>query len=60
MKNYFIAGVVVLLLSVIACQPVVAIGWREILFVAILAVIVLGPPTYKFFRRLENFRRQKD
>jgi len=60
MKYNFIIGITVLLLSVIACEPVFAIGWREILFVIVLAVFLIGPPVYRFLRRLENHRRRKD
>ena len=54
------ASLIVLLLGVVACEPVFAIGWKEILFVFILAVIAFGPPVYRFIRRLENLRKQKD
>jgi hypothetical protein len=47
-------------MSVVACEPVFAIGWREILFVIVLAVFLLGPPVYRFLRRLENYRMRKD
>jgi hypothetical protein len=60
MKNNFIIGIAVLLLGVIACEPVFAIGWKEILFVIVLATFLLGPPIYRFLRRLENIRRRKD
>jgi hypothetical protein len=49
-----------LLFGTLACQPVFAIGWEEILLFMILAAIALGPPLYRFLRKLENSRRQKD
>jgi len=60
MKRRIITGSTILLLSVIACEPVFAIGWKEILFVFVLGIFLLGPPVYRFFRRLENYRKQKD
>jgi hypothetical protein len=48
------------LMTTLACQPVIAIGWRELLFVATLVALLIGPPVYRFFRRLENSRRQKE
>jgi hypothetical protein len=60
LKKKYISGIFILLLSVLACQPVFAIGWREILFVIIVAAFLLGPPVYRFFRRLVNSRKQKD
>jgi len=61
-ENYrrILTGVFVIAFSALACEPVFAIGWREILFVVALAAFLLGPPIYRFFRRLENYRRQKD
>ena len=56
----FSASLIVLLLGVVACEPVFAIGWKEILFVFILAALALGPPVYRFIRRLEEYRRRKD
>jgi hypothetical protein len=53
-------GLNFLLLGVIACQPVFAIGWREIVFIMVIVMLLLGPPVYRFMRRLENSRRRKD
>jgi hypothetical protein len=49
-----------LLFSVLACQPVIAIGWREGMFIFLLIALLIGPPVYRFFRRLENSRRHKE
>jgi len=53
-------GSTVLLLSMLACQPVFAIGWREILLIIILAAFLLGPPVYRFIRRFDRSKRAKD
>jgi hypothetical protein len=53
-------GLFPLLISMLACEPVIAIGWREIIFVFILMAILLGPPLYRFIRKLEELRKQKD
>ena len=60
MKSKFRFGLAILALSEVACQPVIAIGWREFFIVLLIAVFLLGPPIYRFFRRLENSRRKKD
>jgi hypothetical protein len=60
MKNQFGAGWAILLLGALACQPVFAIGWREVFFIFLLVVFLIGPPVYRFLRKLENYRRQKD
>jgi hypothetical protein len=60
MKDNFSAGLAILILSSLACEPVFAIGWREIACVFVLAAFLLGPPVYRFLRKLENYRRQKE
>ncbi|HKI55102.1 MAG TPA: hypothetical protein VJ987_13325 [Anaerolineales bacterium] len=60
MNNKLWVGSTVLLLSMLACEPIFAVGWREILIVLLLAAFLLGPPIYRFFRRLERSGRQKD
>jgi hypothetical protein len=59
MKNISLRFVM-LLLGVVACQPVFAIGWRELIFVIVIMALLLVPPAYRFLRKLENFRKQKD
>jgi len=46
-------------LMMAACEPVFAIGWKEIFFVFILIAFLFGPPIYRFIRRLEDFRNSK-
>jgi hypothetical protein len=55
MNKNVIVGMAVLLLSTLACEPVIAIGWREIFIVLGLIVFLLGPPLYRLIRRIENF-----
>jgi hypothetical protein len=62
MNRNLIRGLFPLLLSTIACQPVIAIGRNEFLIVLLLIVVLLGPPLYRFARRVEEFlkHRKKD
>jgi len=53
-------GLFPLLLSTLACEPVIAIGWKEIFFVFILLAFLFGPPVYKFIRKIESSLEQKD
>jgi hypothetical protein len=46
----------VLGLSLLACQPVFAIGWQEVLFVFALLAFLIGPPLYNLYRRWEKFK----
>ena len=47
------------LLAALACRPVIAIGWGEMAFVSVLIAILIGPPVYRFLRRLEELRRHE-
>ena len=60
MKNQFGVSLIAILLGLVACQPVIAIGWREGLLIFILIAIVFGPPVYRFIRKIEDFRRHKE
>ena len=55
MNKKFLTGLFALLISTVACEPVIAIGWKEVLFVFVFVGILFGPPLYKFIRRMENF-----
>ena len=51
-------GIAAILLSALACEPVFAIGWEELLIFFILFAILLGPPLYRFIRALERFLKR--
>ena len=46
----------VLGLSLLACQPVFAVGWQEVLIVFALLAFLIGPPLYNLYRRWEKFK----
>ena len=54
-----LAGLLVLIFSTLACRPVIAIGWEEFLFLFIVIVVLIGPPVYRFIRRIENHQKHK-
>jgi hypothetical protein len=49
-----------LILTALACRPVLAISWNEFLIVSILFVTLLGPPLYRLMRRVEEFFKHKE
>jgi hypothetical protein len=55
MKAVYFAGLAALLLGIVACEPVFAIGWRELGIIFLLAAIVFGPPVYWFLRKMEKY-----
>ena len=59
MSKKILYGLLALFFSTLACEPVIAIGWKEMFFVFLFAAILFGPPLYKFIRRLEKFLKHE-
>jgi hypothetical protein len=57
-KKVFI-GLLALLISTLACEPVIAIGKNELLCLVVLIVVLLGPPIYRFARRVDEFLKHE-
>ena len=51
------AGFVALLLCLLACEPIIAIGWPELLILIILIVVLLGPLMFRIYRFLDKVQR---
>jgi len=49
----------ILLLSALACRPVITIGWQEIGILVLLLLVLLGPPLYRLFKRFDEFQNWK-
>ncbi|HLF75608.1 MAG TPA: hypothetical protein VI524_14730 [Anaerolineales bacterium] len=60
MDKSFLRRIFPLALGMLACQPVIAIGGNEFLFLLLLIAVLLGPPLYRLIRRAEKFfKREK-
>ncbi len=55
MNKRTLYSLLALLMTALACEPVFAIGKNELLCLLLLIVVLLGPPIYKFIRRVEDF-----
>jgi hypothetical protein len=60
MNKGFLIILAALLFSLLACEPVFAIGWREIGIIFLLVAFVFGPPAYRFLRRMEKFWKTRE
>jgi hypothetical protein len=49
-----------LALTMLACQPVIAIGWEELLVLIILIAFLLGPTLFKLYRFLDKIQKARD
>jgi len=59
MNKRFLLGLLALLMSAVACEPIIAIGRNELLCLLVLIVVLLGSPLYKFIRRVEKFLKHE-
>lgn len=57
MRKIIWAGLSALMLGTLACQPVLAIGWREGVLILLLIALLIGPPVYRFLRNIEKSRK---
>jgi hypothetical protein len=51
------AGLVALLLGLLACEPVIAIGWPELLILLVLIAVLLGPLMFRIYRFLDKVQK---
>jgi hypothetical protein len=59
MNKKILYGLLALLISTVACEPVIAIGKNELLCLLALILVLLGPPLYRFARRVEEFLKHE-
>ena len=59
MKKRLGAALFALLLVTLACEPVIAIGWQELLILIAVIGFLIGPPLYRFFRTFEKHRNKR-
>lgn len=54
------ATTIVLLLSALACRPVVAIGWTELAIILLILIVLFAPFLFRLFRFFSRNRRTVD
>jgi len=60
--NHRLAALVVLL-SALACRPVLTIGWSEIFILGIILLVLAGPSVWRFYkgyRKFKKYEKRKD
>jgi hypothetical protein len=50
-------SLIVMLLGLLACRPVIAIGWPEFTILVVLIAILLGPLLFRLYRFLDKIQR---
>lgn len=51
------AGLTVLLISMLSCRPIIAIGWPELIVLFILIAVLLGPLLFRLYRFLDKIQK---
>jgi uncharacterized membrane protein len=59
-SNLFRILISVLVVVILACRPVMTIGWQEILIIIIILAVLLGPTLFRIYRRWDEFQRWKN
>jgi hypothetical protein len=54
------AAVIALGLSLLACQPVLTVGWGEILIVSVVILLVVAPLAIRVLRVFQNKQKEQD
>jgi hypothetical protein len=49
-------GLTALLLSALACRPVMTIGWQEIIVLVAILLVLMGPPLFRLYKRFDEYR----
>jgi len=49
-----------LMMSSLACRPVMTIGWQEILILVVVIAVLIGPALFRLYRRWDEFRNWRD
>ena len=60
MKSYkyrLLLFLTALMLGVLACRPVLAIGWPELIILVVLIGILLGPLIFRLYRFLDKVKK---
>jgi hypothetical protein len=55
MIRYFVP--VALLLSILSCRPIIAIGWPELIILFVLIAVLLGPLLFRLYRFLDKLQK---
>ena len=56
-RNPTIIGIVTMWLALLACRPVFAIGWTELIILTIIIVFLLGPYLLKLYRTYDKIKK---
>ena len=50
-------SLIFLFLSLLACRPIIAIGWTEIIIIVVLVIVLMGPLLFRIYRFIDRINR---
>ena len=50
-------SLIFLFLSLLACRPIIAIGWTEIIIILVLVAVLMGPLLFRIYRFIDRINR---
>ena len=59
MEKHFsiLLGIAALLAAAVACRPIIAIGWPELIILTLLIAVLLGPLLFRLYRFLDKVQK---
>ena len=53
-------SLIFLFLSLLACRPIIAIGWTEIIIILVLVVVLMGPLLFRIYRFIDRINKARE
>lgn len=60
LNKRFLYAFLALFLGTLACEPMIGIGQNELLCLLIVGIVLLGPPLYRFAKRVDKFLKHEN
>ena len=60
LNRYWSTASGLLLLSILACRPVITVGWQEIGILLVLFLVIAGPVLFRLYKRVNEFQNWKN
>jgi len=53
-------SLIFLFLSLLACRPIIAIGWTEIIIILALVAVLMGPVLFRIYRFIDRINKARE
>lgn len=59
-RNTILIAIVIIWLALLACRPIFAIGWTELIILLIIIIFLLGPYLLRLYRTLDKIKKASE